>query len=281
MDASASCLGLNAFSGEIDVTTVGTIESLWRYPVKSMAGEALTELFVGCSGIYGDRCFAFENSAARKGFPYLNATAKPEMLCYQPRFRYPDRAAKPPNLAEAMKIEPGVNPANARPDDLTLDVLTPSGTTVAVDDPALIDMLGQGMRVENQITLTRSDRALTDCRPVSMISLETIWQIEAEMGKAVDKRRFRANIYVNLASGKGFGEDEWVGRRIRIGQTAEIMVLERDPRCKMISLDPDTGEHNPEIFRKVVQEHGNYAGVYCAVLVEGLVTRGSSIEVVD
>jgi uncharacterized protein len=59
------------------------------------------------------------------------------------------------------------------------------------------------------------------------------------------------------------------------------MVLERDPRCKMISLDPDTGEHNPEVFRKVVQAHGNFAGVYCAVLVEGILTTSDSIELLD
>ena len=59
------------------------------------------------------------------------------------------------------------------------------------------------------------------------------------------------------------------------------MVLERDPRCKMISLDPDTGEHRPEVFRKVAQAHGNFAGVYCAVLVEGMLTESDSIELLD
>src|SRR5918911_1039939 len=102
---------------------VGTIESLWRYPVKSMAGERLTEAYMGFSGFYGDRCYAFRNSAARKGFPYLNANVQPQMLLYQPKFRYPDKATKPPNLIEAMSIAPGVTPANAEPDDLMLDIM--------------------------------------------------------------------------------------------------------------------------------------------------------------
>jgi hypothetical protein len=59
------------------------------------------------------------------------------------------------------------------------------------------------------------------------------------------------------------------------------MVLERDPRCKTISLDPETGEHNPEILRKVAQLHEAYAGVYCAVLVEGMLTKSDSIELMD
>ncbi len=142
-------------------------------------------------------------------------------------------------------------------------------------------MLGEGLRGENHLTLVRSDRALTDCRPVSLISLQTVRQVEEEVGVSVDKRRFRANIYFNLASGDGFAEDELVGRRLRIGSSAEIMVLERDPRCKMISLDPDTGEHNPEVLRKVVKAHANFAGVYCAVLVEGVLTKGDSIHLLD
>lgn len=263
------------------MTTIGTVESLWRYPVKSMSGEAMAEVFMGFSGIYGDRCYAFRNSSARKGFPYLSATAQSQMLRYRPQFRYPERAAKPPNLLEAMSIPPGVNPANAEPDDLVLDVVTPSGVPLAVDDPALTEMLCEGLHGDNHLTLVRSDRALTDCRPISLISLQTVRQVQEEMGIPLDQRRFRANVYLDLASDQGFAEDGLVGRRLRLGPSAEVMVLERDPRCKMISLDPDTGEHNPEILRKVFKTHANFAGVYCAVLVEGVLTQGDSIRLLD
>jgi uncharacterized protein len=263
------------------VTTIGAVESLWRYPIKSMSGEALAEMFVGFSGVYGDRCYAFKNSAARKGFPYLNANVQQQMLRYRPQFRYAERVMMPPNLAEAVSIAPGVTPANADPEDLMLDVVTPSGAVVAVDDPALIEMLGEGLRGENRLTLVRSDRALTDCRPVSLISLQTVRQVEAELGAPVDKRRFRANVYLDLAAGYGFAEDELVGRRLRIGSSAVVMVLERDPRCKMISLDPDTGEHDPEVLRKVAQAHSACAGVYCAVLVEGILKESDPVELLD
>ncbi|MCM3873216.1 MAG: MOSC domain-containing protein [Pyrinomonadaceae bacterium] len=264
------------------MTTIGTVESLWRYPVKSMRGEEVTEAFMGFSGIYGDRCYAIRNSAARKGFPYLNANVQQGMLAYRPQFRQPERASKPPNLTEAMAIAPGATSANGDAEDMLLDVVTPSGKVVSIDDPALLELLGEGLKQDNQLKLVRSDRALTDCRPVSLISLPTVQQIESEMGIPIDKRRFRANIYFDFASdSEGFAEDSLVGRRLRIGSSASVMVLERDPRCKMISLDPDTGEHNPEVFRKVAQAHGNYAGVYCAVMVEGLLKKGDSIELLD
>ena len=178
---------------------IGTVESLWRYPVKSMGGEMLPEAFAGFSGIYGDRCYAVKNSTARRGFPYLNANTQPEMLLYRPQFRHPERAIKPPNLAEAMKIAPGVTPANGEQEDLLLNVITPSGETIAVDDPKLLDMLGENLRGENHLSLVRSDRALTDCRPLSLISLQTVKQIENELNIPIDKRRFRANLYLDFA----------------------------------------------------------------------------------
>jgi uncharacterized protein YcbX len=264
------------------MTTIGAVESLWRYPVKSMRGEEAPEVFMGFSGVYGDRCYAFKNSAARKGFPYLNANVQQRMLLYQPQFRHPERASKPPNLTEAASIAPGVTPANGEAEDMVLDVVTPSGEIVSVDDPSLIELLGEGIDRKNQLRLVRSDRALTDCRPVSLISLQTVRQIESELGLPLDKRRFRANVYLDSApGGVGFAEDNFVGRRLRIGPEATVMVLERDPRCKMISLDPETGEHDPEVLRKVARAHDNFAGVYCAVLVEGLLKKGDSIELMD
>src|SRR6267142_342966 len=264
------------------MTPIGTVESLWRYPVKSMRGAEVSEVFMGFSGIYGDRCYAFKSSAARKGFPYLNANVQQRMLLYRPQFRHPERASKPPNLTEAASIAPGVTPANGNAEDMVLDIVTPSGEIVPVDSPALIELLGEGISEKHQLELVRSDRALTDCRPVSLISLQTVRQIESELGMSIDNRRFRANIYFNLASeGFGFAEDNLVGRRLRIGSKATIMVLERDPRCKMISLDPDTGEHNPEVLRNVAQTHENLAGVYCAVLVEGLLKKADLIELIE
>jgi uncharacterized protein len=268
-----------SWNENFDMTTIGTVESLWRYPVKSMRGEEMPEVFMGFSGIYGDRCYAFKSSAARKGFPYLNASRQQQMLRYRPQFRYPERAIRPPNLIEAMSIAPGVTPANGDAEDMVLDIITPSGEIFCVDEPAIIKLLGEGISEKNQLTLVRSDRALTDCRPISLISLQTVRQIESELSMPIDKRRFRANIYFNDASeSDGFAEDKFVGRRLRIGSKAVVMILERDPRCKMISLDPETGEHNPKVFRKVAQAHGNLAGVYCAVLVEGLLKKGDLIE---
>ena len=261
------------------MSIIGKVDSLWRYPVKSMRGEELDEAFVGFSGVYGDRLFAFKSSASPKGFPYLTAREQQRLLQYRPRFRYPDKAARPINLTEAESM--GANPLSADFSELMVDVKTPADETLAIDDPALIDMLRAEIDKKHQLTLMRSERAMTDCRPVSIFSLQSARQLAEETGMQMDKRRFRANVYVDLGSVEGFAENKFVGRSVRIGPKVVVTILERDPRCVMITLDPDTGEKTPAILKKVAQAHDGMAGVYGAVMVEGILHKGDLVEVFE
>jgi MOSC domain-containing protein len=261
------------------MSIIGKVESLWRYPVKSMRGEELDGLFASFSGIYGDRLFAFTSSASPKGFPYFTAREQNRLLQYRPRFRYPDKAARPTNLTEADGM--GANPVWADPSELMVDVETPDGKKFPIDDPALMDMLRADVDQKHQLTLRRSERALTDCRPVSIFSLQSARQLADETGTPIDKRRFRANVYVDLTSAQGFGENAFVGRSLRIGPKAVVTILERDPRCVMITLDPDTSERTPAVLKKVAQAHEGMAGVYGAVIVEGMLHKGDSVEILD
>ena len=263
------------------MSVVGEVESVWRYPVKSMRGEALPEIFVGFAGVYGDRLFAFKSAAAPTGFPFLTGRELHEMLLYRPRFRHPEKAALPPNLAEAEGLAPGLNPVGADPADLALDVETPSGKVLAIDDPGLLREIAAGAGNGHFLTLLRSERSMTDCRPISLFALQTARQLGEEVGAVLDKRRFRANVYLNLRNSAGFSENELVGRTVRVGSKVVVSVLERDPRCKMITLDPETGVPTPEILRKVAQAHDGAAGVYAAVLVEGTIRAGDPVEVVN
>src|SRR5438874_5056422 len=261
------------------MSVVATVESLWRYPVKSMRGEELDEMFAGYAGVYGDRLFAFESAASPKGFPYLTGREQRQMLRFRPRFRYPDKAARPMNQAEAESMPPGVNPVSASPAQLMIDVETPDGATVAIDDPVLIDLLRAGIEDKHELTLLRSDRAMTDCRPLSVFGVQSARKLGEETGFAVDKRRFRANVYLDLA--EGFAEDNFIGRSMRIVPKVVISILERDPRCMMITLDPDTGEKEPALLKKVAQAHNGMAGVYGAVLVEGMLHKGDPVELLN
>lgn len=260
---------------------IGKVQSLWRYPVKSMRGQELHEAFVSFAGMYGDRLFAFRGAKRPKGFPYLTGREQSRMLLYSPRFREAGKAIKPPHWEEAERIGPGLNPVSADPADLAVVVETPSGEVLAVDDPALIRQLGEGLGEPEGLTLLRSEKAMTDCRPVSLFSIQTAQRLGEELGTNLDKRRFRANIFMDLPSGGAFAEDALVGRALHIGSKVTISVLERDPRCVMITIDPDTGARDTAILGNVTKAHEGKAGVYGAVLVEGVVRVGDNIEVAN
>lgn len=260
---------------------VGKIESLWRYPVKSMRGEELQEVFVGFPGVYGDRVYALRSSAAPHGFPYLTGREQEAMLLFRPRYRHPERATKPGNLAEAEAIGPGLTPVYADYSDLMVDVETPAGERLAIDDPRLMSLLREGIRDRHELALLRSVRSMTDCRPVSIISIQTVRQLSKEFGIDADKRRFRANLYVEFESGNAFGEDQFVGRTLRFGAKTAIAVVARDSRCKMITLDPDTAQPNPEVMKRLARDHEGQAGIYGVVLVEGTIRSGDEITLLD
>jgi uncharacterized protein YcbX len=260
---------------------IGKVDSLWRYPVKSMRGEEMEEMFAGYPGVYGDRLFAFESAASPKGFPFFTGREQRQMIRYRARFRNPEKAARPVNWSEAQELSPNINPIPADASELMVDVETPDGKTFAIDDPALIDDLRANVDEKHQLTLLRSDKAITDCRPISIFGVQSAKKLGEETGVPVDKRRFRANVYVDLTSSEAFAEDQFVGRSLRIGSKVTVAVLQRDARCMMITLDPDTAEKTPEVLKAVAQAHEGMAGIYGAVLVEGMIRKGDPVELLD
>lgn len=261
------------------MSLIGTVDSLWRYPVKSMRGEEMDELFAGYAGVYGDRLFAFASSSAPKGFPFFTGRDERQMIRYRARYRNLEKAAQPVNVAEAEGL--GANPISAAASELMVEVETPDGKTFAIDDPALIDHLRAHTEGNQELTLLRSDKAITDARPLSIFAVQSAKQLGDEIGAAVDKRRFRANVYLDLTSGDGFAENEFVGRTLCLGSKVTVAVLARDSRCMMITLDPDTAEKTPAILKAVAQAHEGTAGVYGAVLTEGLIRKGDPVALLD
>jgi uncharacterized protein len=234
---------------------VGRIQSVWRYPVKSMRGEEVDAAYVTSGGLRGDRLYAIHNAKARPDFPYFTAREQGKLLLCRPKHK--------------GGSEPEVT------------VETPWGETLEVTDDRLLELLQDGSPGRFELSWMKSDKPLTDCRPVSLISEQTVLRLSEELGGPVDRRRFRANLYLDLEDGRGFAEDEFVGHTLRIGPDVVLAAAERDERCKMITLDPDTFEPNPELMKVVARLHNTCAGIYADVLAEGLVRPGDQVEVVD
>src|SRR6266498_845620 len=88
------------------------------------------------------------------------------------------------------------------------------------------------------VTVRFSERSLYDCRPVSLFGNASVRGLGDELAMPIDRRRFRANLYADWAEDRPYRENELVGRTLQLGERLRLAVLERDPRCKMITIDP-------------------------------------------
>lgn len=231
---------------------VGRVVALWRYPVKSMAGEPLDQAELSWHGLAGDRRWAFiRDGKQRSGFPWLTGRERPAMAHYQPRFARPDD-----------------------PNQSATQVRTPSGAELEVVDPALAAELGEGVRVIKQ------DRGVFDTFPLSLITTQTLAALGARLGAALDVRRFRPNLVVTATGRARFPEDRWVGGVLRVG-AARLRVDKRDQRCVMVNIDPTTSRRDPAILRAIVADRASCLGVYGSTVEPGAIAVGDPVILED
>src|SRR5210317_1602435 len=102
---------------------IGTLESVWRYPVKSMRGEQVDDVFVAYTGVMGDRLYAISSSAAPPEFPWHTNREQEEFVLYSPQYRRRDRTLKPAAMEAAFKD--ALNPPYPEREVFALDVVTP------------------------------------------------------------------------------------------------------------------------------------------------------------
>jgi len=258
---------------------LGKVESVWRYPVKSMRGEEVDEIFVAFTGLMGDRVYAISSTAADPAFPWHTAREQEDLVLYQARFKQRDGTLKPDNMEEAMGHPANIHAPFPESDAFAVEVERPDGSVVDIEDPAFLE--GIKDRSKGELSLRFTQRSIVDCRPVTLFSLQTVGQLADETGIDVHKLQFRSNLYVDWAGKGGFYEDELVGRRVTVGDKVELMVVERDPRCKFITIHPETAETTPALLKHVNRTRDGFAGVYAAVIKEGPVKAGDEIALVD
>jgi len=234
---------------------VGTVIEITRYPVKSMAGEPLSCAELDWQGIEGDRQYCFYRTADKGRFPWLSGRDFSRLVAYRARFRDP-----------------------AAPRSSPIDVLTPDGTSLALDDPSLLAEVASGAGCA--LGLLQSGRGLADAMPLSIVSTATHAALDAARGARLDRRRFRTNILIDSEVREG----EWRGMRLGFGREAEgaeVLIADAIPRCALITVDPDTGARDPAILGTVAREFGNRIGVYAMPVRPGVARLGDVVYIRD
>jgi len=215
------------------------VREVWRYPVKSMAGERLESCMVTEVGLEGDRRWAFIDHSPQRDGKWFNIKQHAPLMTYHARLL-----------------------------DGSLDLVAPDGASVALDGDLVRKFEAEGQR---PLELRELAGANFDDSHVLIVNLASVEAFALEAGMTIDPRRFRANLYVDGVEPEE--ELRWLGRVIRAGD-AQLEVTARCERCKVITMDPDTTEATPELLRVLVERHDERFGMYCRVVRPGRVAVG-------
>ncbi|HWH92989.1 MAG TPA: MOSC N-terminal beta barrel domain-containing protein [Baekduia sp.] len=235
---------------------IGTVASLHRWPVKSLAGEDAEALNLDPRGVAGDRAHALYD--VHRGQPRrLTARQAPGMLRW----------------AAAYDGVPG---AALGPSDVPLPHLTaPDGTTYRWDDPRLPGALSEDLGRE--VTLRRDLSLMQDLgNSVLVTTGATLEAVATAIGRALDLRRFRTNVHLELDA-DAYAEEGWEGRRLRVGDT-ELQLLHACERCVIPTRDPGDVTKDPEILRWLTRERGGLFGINARAGGESRIAVGDQVE---
>ena len=278
-------------------TNGGTVKALWRYPVKSMAGNKLDEAAITEGGILGDRAYAvIDGTSGRVGsaktpkkWAALMALAADFVSPPEPgaplppvRIVWPDgtEAASDGGTADARLSETLGRPVTLtaeRPETVSLERLDPLADEETIVDIGELMMAGRFSDYAALHLITTATMAhLAELRPESKFNA----------------RRFRPNVTIATPEGEtGFVENDWVGRELAIGADVRLRISDPTPRCSIPTLAQEDLAKDPQILRTIV-EHNSLpvplldgeslpcAGVYAFVIQGGTVKRGDAVRVI-
>ena len=224
---------------------LGTIESLRRYPVKSLAGELLAEVEVDERGLVGDRLWAVRDADGKLG------SGKSSQ-----RFRRMD------GLLRLRATYDGDVPV----------VRFPDGRDVRGDDEAVHDALSSF--VGRPVTLAReSDVPHHDDGPLHLVTTASLRWAEGVLGGPLDPRRLRPNLVLGTDGDQPW-EEQWLGRRIAVGDELVLEVVQPMPRCVMVDMDQAGLEVSGGLLKLLTERNDGCLGVLAGVVRPGRVRTG-------
>ena len=271
---------------------VGQVKELFRYPVKSMLGERLTELEVGLKGVIGDRAWALRESNGR----IVTAKKWGNMLGFRASY---DKTPQPDRLAPVKIMLPDGNSVYADDPDASdviskylgrpvkLERARPEEHSRAEIDPATVfgDVSVANVTpgfTETTLPDTFGLRHGTffDSAMIHVLATGTLEHMRSLVGAdaQLDPRRFRPNIVVETDPRlTGFVEDEWVGGTLEAGPTVKIVALQQALRCVMTTHQQSELARDLRILRAAAQHHNAKVGVFASIGAPGKVRVGDAV----
>lgn len=270
-----------------DSQVVGTVLSLWRYPVKSMLGEELNATVVTPRGVLGDRAFALVDSATGKVASAKNPRKWAKLFDFRAAYiESPEQADRLPSVRITL---PDGTIVTSERGDLNRILSTVLGreaifSQAAPPKPSLEEYWPDIDGLPHRETITDESMppgTFFDLAVIHLLTTATIERLrELYPGGRFEVRRFRPNIVVEAASGeKGFVEDSWIGRTLAVGDEVRLSVTGPCPRCVMTTLSQADLPRDPGILRTATHHNQQNVGIYAGVLRGGTIRRGDPVSV--
>jgi hypothetical protein len=278
---------------------LGSVFSLWRYPVKSMMGEELATAGVKEYGVVGDRAYALVAESDGKIASAKNPGKWPTLFAFHAAFLQPtdDEAAIPPiriTLPDGKTVNSQQQDVNqtlskALGKNVFLTV-TEGGRISGVQSPMPAGWAAKAEEYWPDIDGRDHRDTVTDFKlPVGtffdsaivhIVTTATLDRLrELYPHGRFEAPRFRPNIVVSLAGGrKGFVEQAWMDRELQIGDQVRLRVTGPCARCVMTTLAQGDLPKDPGILRTAVQHNHGHVGVYAAVLQGGTIKHGDRLR---
>ena len=254
----------------------GTIDEIWRYPVKSMLGENLASAVITSRGLAGDRAYAASDPATGR---ILSA-----------------------------KREPSLFTCSARWDESqgTVTVVLPDGRELTVEDRAVAEELSN--LLGRTVTLVRPDMdedtrveiaessdttegpsrefsglpgTFFDSAEIHIVTKSSLAALRSLIPDSeIDRRRFRPNLVVSAGDVVDFVEEGWTGGRVQVGSDVVLEILKPCSRCVMVTLPQEELSRDKPVLQTVARRNGNNLGVLARVVTEGSVVVGDELRVI-
>jgi uncharacterized protein len=277
---------------ELSGSRVGTLQEVWRYPVKSMLGGTVTEALVTAGGILGDRVWALRDAVTGR---IASAKRCPRLLEFRAGYE--------------------TEPTLQAPGRVRIDA--PGGGSFYADQPdasqIVSDIVGRRLRLVNRPRADEKtgidrdtvfgDVPVAEMKPAwTRATMPDYFQLKRgsffEIGSLfvlasgsvehlrdrqggtaqIDRRRFRPNLYIDTGPGaERFVEDDWADAALAVGACVVLGDVLPTLWCVTSTLPQEELPRDQSILRTVARHHHGCLGVYCSVRSPGVVHVGDPV----
>ncbi len=237
---------------------------IWRHPIKGIGAERVSACDITANRpLPFDRAWALlqQGGDASPGWRlcrnFIRGAKGPSLMAITARvggggvhLRHPDRPdihICPDHPADAARL---------------IDWITPIYPS---DHPA-------------PATLVRSpEQGMSDANfpSVSILGLASLRALSDKIGRILDPRRFRGNLWVKGLT--PWQEFDWIGQTITIGPV-RFKIIQPITRCRATEANPETGQRDAPILQTLRAEWGHTDfGVYATPITSGRLAENDQV----